>query len=1069
MTSQTFSPVKPDVNFPKLEEQTLTFWEQNRIFEKSLQGKEHAKPYSFYDGPPFATGLPHYGHLLAGTLKDIVPRYWTMKGYRVQRRFGWDCHGVPVEFEINKKLNLHSRQDTIEYGVDKYNAECRSIVDRYSSDWKKTVKRIGRWVDMDHAYFTMDVNFMQSVWWVFQQLYQKGLIYEGLKVVPYSTGISTGLSNMEASLDYREVQDPAITVTFPLVETAFEELNQKLGLNLQAPIAILAWTTTPWTLPSNMALAVGVDIDYVLVKEAATGKYLILGEKLLSSYSKKPAEDFEILKTLKGADLLGLEYHPLFQYFVKQRDLGAFRVIAADHVTTDSGTGIVHMAPAYGEEDFFACKKSGVPLVNPVDDDGLFTAAVPDFQGKKVKEADKDIIASLKSAARLYKQDTIVHSYPFCYRSGTPLIYRAVSSWYVAVEKIKSELVAANQTTHWVPETLRDGRFGNWLENARDWAVSRSRFWGTPLPIWKNKEGEIICVGSREELEKLSGQKVTDLHKEFVDQIEIPSPTGKSPLKNIGDVLDCWFESGSMPYAQWGYPFTHVEDFEKNFPADFIAEGLDQTRGWFYTLMVIGTGLFGKAPFKNVVVNGLILAEDGKKMSKSLRNFPDPSKLLDEHGADAIRLYMIDSPAVKAEELKFSDKGVREIVRRISLRWWNAYSFFTNYASIDGFAPKHDYEKSTNLLDQWILSRLHSLIRHTNTEMAAYRLYTVVPELLNFIEALTNTYIRFNRPHFWKEGREGQMPEDKRYAYETLYYVLMTLSKLMAPFAPFLSEEIYRNLARATAGAHESVHLETFPEANAKLIHPELESAVARMDTMVMMGRNLREKIKIKAKIPLKTMKIIYRDRTALNELKKLEPYFQDELNIRKFEYLTNEADYVQVSAKANFPVLGKRVGPKMKAVAAKIAQLSLNDIENLENGDQLTLEGETISMSDVEIRRSSKGDNPNLLAHQQVSIEVDPTLEEDQILEGLSREVMRKIQQARKNADLKLDARIELSLFVEGKLLEAVKTHEETLVEETLTVSLTYAASAEAVKGTHTEVVTDVEEGKIGIGITVK
>jgi isoleucyl-tRNA synthetase len=1065
MTAKTpdnsrFKAVKPDVNFPSLEEKQLQFWDEGRIFEKSMNDKANAKPYSFYDGPPFATGLPHYGHLLAGTLKDIVPRFWTMKGYRVQRRFGWDCHGVPVEFEINKTLNLHSRFDILNYGVDKYNAACRGIVDRYSNEWKKSVKRIGRWVDMDNAYFTMQPEFMQSVWWVFQSLFDKGLIYEGLKVVPYSTGVSTPLSNFEANLDYREVQDPAVTVTFPL----FPDHAKKIG----APegTAILAWTTTPWTLPSNLGLAVGNEIDYVLVLEKSTQKYLILAESRLAAFSKKPAEDFEIVKTLKGKDLLGLEYTPLFTYYANKRSEGAFKVIPSDHVTTDSGTGVVHMAPAFGEDDFYACKKAGMPIVNPVDDDGMFMDIITEFKGKRVKEADKDIIARLKSDGRLYKQDTLVHSYPYCYRSGTPLIYRAVSSWYVAVEKIKDEIIAANQTTRWVPENLRDGRFGNWLENARDWSVSRSRFWGTPLPIWKNKEGEIICVGSRAELEKLSGQKVEDLHKEFVDKIEIPSPTGKSPLKRIDEVLDCWFESGSMPYAQWGYPFQNQAEFEKNFPADFIAEGLDQTRGWFYTLMVIGAGLFGKAPFKNVIVNGLILAEDGKKMSKSLKNYPDPMTVLNEHGADALRLYMIDSPAVKAEELRFSDKGVREIVRRILLRWWNAYSFFTSYGSIDHFNPKGDYANSPNLLDQWILSKLNSLIEHTNTEMAAYRLYTVVPELLNFIEALTNTYIRFNRPHFWKDG----MPENKRYAYETLFHVLTTLSKLMAPFAPFMSEETYLNLSQALpAGARkESVHVEDFPEAEKRFIKPELEAAVARMDTLVMLGRNLREKIKIKAKIPLLSMKIIYRDQAALNELKKLEPYFQDELNIRAFHYITKEEDYVQVKAKANFPVLGKRVGPKMKAIAAQIDKLSLADLENLEKGGTLSIDGETISISDVEIRRSSKGDNANLVAHQQVSIEVDPTLTEEQILEGLSREVMRKIQQARKNADLKLDARISLTLWVEGKLLDAAKAHESTLKAETLCTSLSFVASKDALKGTHTEVATDVEEGPVGIGITV-
>ena len=1065
MTAKTplksgFHAVKPEVNFPALEEKILGAWDEGRIFEKSMSEKADAKAYSFYDGPPFATGLPHYGHLLAGTLKDIVPRYWTMRGYRVKRRFGWDCHGVPVEFEINKTLNLHSRQDILDYGVGRYNAACRSIVDRYSNEWKKTVKRIGRWVDMENAYFTMQPEFMQSVWWVFQSLHKKGLIYEGLKVVPYSTGISTPLSNFEANLDYREVQDPAITASFPLLPASSSRIGAPSGT------AILAWTTTPWTLPSNLGLAVGNEIEYVLVLEKSSGKHLILAGARLSALSKKPSEDFEILKNFKGRDLLGLEYEPLFSYFADKKSEGAFRVIDSSHVTTDSGTGVVHMAPAFGEEDFYACKAAGIPVVNPVDDDGLFLPVVSDFRGKKVKEADKDIIARLKQDGRLYKQETLVHSYPFCYRSGTPLIYRAVSSWYVAVEKIKAEIIAANRTTNWIPETLRDGRFGNWLENARDWSISRSRFWGTPLPIWKNKEGEIVCIGSKEELERLSGKKVDDLHKEFVDEIEIPSPTGKSPLKRIDEVLDCWFESGSMPYAQWGYPFQNQEEFEKNFPADFIAEGLDQTRGWFYTLMVIGAGLFGRAPFKNVIVNGLILAEDGKKMSKSLKNYPDPSGLLNEHGADALRLYLIDSPAVKAEELRFAEKGVREITRRILLRWWNAYSFFTSYGTIDGFTPRGDFANTPNLLDQWILSKLNSLVQKTTREMEAYRLYNVVPELLDFIEALTNTYIRFNRPHFWKDG----MPEDKRHAYETLFHVLTTLSKVMAPFAPFLSEETYLNLSLALPEElrKESVHLEDYPSADSRFIQPDLERAVARMDALVMLGRNLREKIKIKAKIPLLSMKIIHRDEKALKDLRSLEAYFQDELNIRKFEYITKEEEYVQVKAKANFPVLGKRVGPRMKVIAAGIDKLSLSDLETLESGASLMIEGEAITIADVEIRRSSLGEKQTIAAHQLVSIEVDPTLTEEQVLEGLSREIMRKIQQARKNADLRLDARIELTLHVEGKLLDAAKAHEAVLMSETLTRKLAFVQTREALTGTHIEVATDVEEGPVGIGLRV-
>lgn len=1042
MTEKPFLAVKPEVNLPKLEEEMLAFWDQNQTFKKSLERKGDA--YSFYDGPPFATGLPHYGHILAGVLKDIVPRYWTMKGRTVARRFGWDCHGLPVEYEINKTLKVENRKQIIAMGVDKYNAACRSIVQRYSSEWKRTVRRVGRWVDMENAYFTMDVNFMQSVWWVFQQLYNKGLIYEGYKVVPYSIGVSTPLSNFEAGLNYKDVQDPAITLTFPIVgdpNTLF-----------------LAWTTTPWTLPSNLALAVSKDIDYVRVRHIQSGKTYILAKALVSATFKNPKE-IEICDSVKGSELIGIKYEPLFRYFVSKVP-NAFRVIHADHVTTDSGTGIVHMAPAFGEEDYYACQAASIPVVNPVDDDGMFTSEVPDYQGRRVKDADKDIIAHLKKIGRLYRQDTIVHSYPYCWRSDTPLIYRAVSSWFVAVEKIKDQLIQNNKGTNWVPEVLRDGRFGNWLENARDWAISRNRFWGTPIPIWRNKEGEIICVGSRAELEKLSGQKVNDLHMENVDKIEIPSPTGKSPLKRISDVLDCWFESGSMPYAQWGYPFAHQEEFKKAFPADFIAEGLDQTRGWFYTLSVIGTALFGKAPFRNVVVNGLVLAEDGKKMSKSLRNYPDPNEVLDRHGADALRLYMIDSPVVKAQELRFSESGVKDVVRQILLRWWNSYSFFVNYANIDDFHPRGDFEKTPNVLDKWVLSRLNHLIVNTQSEMEAYRLFNVVPALLRFIEDLTNTYIRFNRRHFWQEG----MPEDKRLAYETLYHVLITFAKVMAPFAPFLAEATYQNLARVAPKRQESVHLEKFPDAMPHLLYPKMEEAVRVMDSLVMLGRNLRDRIQVRAKIPLLSMRIIHRDPQVLENLKPFEPYFQDELNIRKIEYDSNEDQFIQVTAKANFPVLGKRLGPKMKAVAGAIQKLTTAEIVRLENGESVTVAGESIMLSDVEIRRTPKKAHPNVVGSQLVSIEVDPTVGREQQLEGLAREVIRKVQQARKNADFILDDRIRLELNCPGELGEAVKFHQAMIQHETLAVEFQLT---EKPSGKHVESV-DLDEGRIEIGITV-
>ncbi|MEY4615709.1 MAG: isoleucyl-tRNA synthetase [Pseudomonadota bacterium] len=1041
-----YSSVKPDVNLAKQEESILDFWDQEKIFAQTMDPNK--KTYSFYDGPPFATGLPHYGHLLAGVLKDVVPRYWSMKGYNVPRRFGWDCHGLPVEYEINKAHKIESRKDVLKMGVAQYNGLCRSIVKRYSEEWKTTVRRVGRWVDMENPYFTMDVSFMQSVWWVFQEMYKKGLIYEGYKVVPYSVGISTPLSNFEANLNYKMVQDPAITILF--------ELNNKPNTYM------MAWTTTPWTLPSNLGLAVGEEIDYVTVKEKATGRQLILAQALLGSSFKNAEAEVEIIETVKGKQLLGLTYKPLFDFFKDKATEGAFRVISSDHVTTESGTGVVHMAPAFGEEDYYACLKANIPLVNPVDDDGMFTAEVPPYQGKRVKEADKDIIADIKKNGLLFKHETLQHSYPYCYRSDTPLIYKAVSSWFVAVEKIKDNLVKNNQTTAWVPDHLRDGRFGNWLENARDWAVSRNRFWGTPIPIWRNAEGEMICIGSKAELEKLSGKTINDLHIDVVDQITIPSPTGKSPLKRIEGVFDCWFESGSMPYAQWGYPEANQEDFKKAFPAEFIAEGLDQTRGWFYTLMVIGTALFDKAPFKNVIVNGLVLAEDGRKMSKSLRNYPDPMDVLNKHGADALRLYLIDSPVVKAQELRFSEKGVFDVVRKILLRWWNSYSFFTNYANIDGFIPKGDAQNSPNILDQWVLSRLHGLIANTQKEMDAYRLYNVVPQLLQFIEDLTNTYIRFNRSVFWEEG----MPESKRFAYETLHMVLVTLAKLMAPFAPFMSEVTYKNLSQVMANKKTSVHLENYPEADLKMLRPELEEAVKAMDALVALGRNHREKIQVKAKIPLKKIRIIHRSASVLETLKRFEPFFVDELNFREVVYDANEDHYVQISAKANFPVLGKRLGSKMKSVGAAIQKLTLEEIIRLEKGETLKIEGEDITLAEVEIRRSAKGDNPNLTTHQIVSIEVDPTVTPEQEREGLAREVMRKVQAARKSADFRLDDKITLEIACSSVLAEAINEHKNTLVSETLAKSFSLLAATEVPKGFHVEEL-DIDGEVLKIGVT--
>src|SRR5215470_16211282 len=666
-------PVAENLKLAEVELDVLKFWDEQNIFARTLEKTRTCPPFIFYDGPPFATGLPHYGHLLAGTIKDIVPRFWTMRGRYVDRRFGWDCHGLPVEMEIEQALGLSGKTDIERFGVARFNTECRKIVLRYTEEWEKTVRRMGRWVDFRNDYRTMDLSFMETVWWVFKQMWDQGLVYEGHKVLPFSTRLSTVLSNFEANLNYKDVQDPAITVRFTVEG---EEHTY-----------FVAWTTTPWTLPSNLALAVGPDIDYVKVRDHSDGTRYILAEARVKAYFPK-ADTYTIEARCKGKDLVGRGFAPLLPYFDERKQAGAFRVLAADYVTTEDGTGIVHIAPAFGEEDFFVCQKAGIDMVNPVDDEGRFTQPVSDFLGLHVKEADPKIIDRLKREKKIVHQGTIFHSYPFCWRSDTPLIYRAVTTWFVRVEAFRDQLVTNNRLTHWVPEHLRDGRFGNWLEGARDWAISRNRYWGTPLPIWKNEDSsEVVCLGSIDELAKQTGVQVTDLHREFVDDLTFPAANGKGVMRRVPHVFDCWFESGSMPYAQLHYPFEHAEDFARSFPADFVAEGLDQTRGWFYTLMVVASALFDKPAFHNVVVNGLVLAEDGKKMSKRFKNYPEPEDVIAEYGADALRLYLINSPLVRAEELRFSEQGVRDTVRRLLLPWWNAYKFFVTYASVDAWRP----------------------------------------------------------------------------------------------------------------------------------------------------------------------------------------------------------------------------------------------------------------------------------------------------------------------------------------------------------------------------------------------
>ena len=1036
-------------SFVEMEHDILKLWQDTDAFQQSLANTQGKKPYIFYDGPPFATGLPHHGHLVASTIKDVVPRYWTMKGRYVMRRFGWDCHGLPIEHEIDKQLGM-SAQDAVEkLGVAGYNDECRAIVQRYVKEWRHTITRIGRWIDFDNDYKTMDAWYMESVWWVFKQLWDKGLIYQGVKVVPVSTALGTPLANFEATSNYQDVQDPAITVLLKLVDE-------------DAHLAI--WTTTPWTVPSNLAVCVGDDIEYSLVVDEESGKQIYLATERLDQYQGD--SEFRVVKTLLGKELVGRRYEPVFDYFADKADEGAFVVISGDYVTTDSGTGLVHQAPAFGEEDYKAFQAAGLEaFACPVSLHGEFTDEVPDFAGRHVKEADKDIISALKAKGALYRQDVIQHSYPYCYRSDTPLIYRAIPSWYVRVTAFKDNLKAANEQINWVPEHIKHGRFGNWLDGAIDWAISRNRVWGTPLPVWVNDEtGKALCVGSIDELYDYTGVRVDDLHREHVDDLTFQVEGEPGTYRRIEEVLDCWFESGSMPYAQLHFPFENEDVFNAGFPAEFIAEGLDQTRGWFYTLTVLGGALFDQPAFRNVIVNGMVMAEDGKKMSKSLRNYTPPDELMETYGADALRLYSINSGLVRGEEQRFADSGVRDMVRRALLPWYNAYSFLRTYAEIDEWSPQKGQFEGDNILDQWIMSRLQTLKNTVATEMEGYRLYNVVPGLFAFIEDLTNWYIRLNRGRFWGED----ISADKIAAYSTLYEVLMELSKVMAPFAPFLSEHLYQSLAQLAGQPAQpnSVHLCDYPEAEAVKVKPGLETAVERMQQVILLGRQKREEVKIGLRTPLARLTIVNSDAALLEDMRSLEGYVRDELNVQSVEYSADESAYIELYAKPNFPLLGKRLGKRMKAFAGVIANLDIGQISELQNnGDiQLTVAGEseTFSSEEIQVQQQARA-GTNTVSNRQIAVDLDCQLTPELIRGGYAREVVNRIQRARKDQGFDVSDRVAVTYAAQGELAQAIAEHRDYIMGETLCLDLQSADEEALSEGA---VVTEIDGNRLRLSI---
>ncbi|XP_059505809.1 isoleucine--tRNA ligase, cytoplasmic isoform X2 [Stegostoma tigrinum] len=935
-------PVPETINFPAEEEQILKIWKLYECFQESLKQAKNRPRYTFYDGPPFATGLPHYGHILAGTIKDIVTRFAHQSGFSVERRFGWDCHGLPVEYEIDKTLGIKGPEDVAAMGIAEYNRHCRGIVMRYSNEWESAVTRLGRWIDFKNDYKTLYPSFMESVWWVFKQLYDKGLVYRGVKVMPFSTACNTPLSNFESHQNYKDVQDPSVIVTFPLEE--------------DESVSLVAWTTTPWTLPSNLAVCVSPEYQYVKIKDNSNGNLYIMMEARLEALFKSDSE-YTVLDRFKGAALKGKKYRPLFDYFSKCKETGAFTVLVDNYVKEEEGTGVVHQAPYFGADDFRVCVDYGIiqkdsTPVCPVDASGCFTAEVKDFAGLYVKDADKHILKYLKEKGRVVRSGTYKHNYPFCWRSETPLIYKAVPSWFVRVEHMVDKLLENNDKCYWVPEFVREKRFGNWLKDARDWAISRNRYWGTPIPLWVSEDfEEVVCVGSVAELEELSGIKVEDLHRER-----------------------------------------------------------------FYTLLVLSTALFGKPPFRNVIVNGLVLASDGQKMSKRKKNYPDPMHVVNSYGADALRLYLINSPVVRAENLRFKEEGVRDILKDVFLPWYNAYRFLVQNVQrlhkeegIQFLFNESTIEDSDNIMDKWILSFTQSLIQFFKAEMEAYRLYTVVPRLVKFVDLLTNWYVRMNRKRL--KGESGT--EDCQRALKTLFSVLFSMCRLMAPFTPFITEMMYQNLRHLIDLSSvpdkdtHSIHYLMLPQVRESVIDQRIERAVAQMQSVIDLGRVIRDRKTLPVKYPLKEVVVIHQDSEALKDIGALESYILEELNVRKLTLSTDKGKYgIQLRAEPDHMVLGKRLKSAFKSVTAAIKALQSTQLEEFQKTGTIVVEGHELHEEDLRLLHTfdpNAGLSAQYEAHSdaQVLVLLDVTPDQSMVDEGVAREVINRIQKLRKKAHL--------------------------------------------------------------------
>ncbi|AER69424.1 isoleucine--tRNA ligase [Corynebacterium pseudotuberculosis] len=1016
--------------FPDMEQEVLNFWSADNTFQASLEGRADSPEYVFYDGPPFANGLPHYGHLLTGYVKDIVPRYQTMKGKLVGRVFGWDCHGLPAELEAEKQLGIKDKGEIESMGLEAFNDYCAKSVLEYTQEWKDYVTRQARWVDFDNGYKTMDLDFMESVMWAFKELYDKGLIYQGFRVLPYSWAEHTPLSNQETRLDdsYKMRQDPTLTVTFPV--TGVTE-GASADTSLVGAYA-LAWTTTPWTLPSNLALAVNPGVNYVEVKvgedgaEAIRGQRVLLAEALVGAYAKELGEQHEVLSVHPGADLVGLKYQPIFDYFADTEN--AFQVLAADYVTTEDGTGIVHQAPAFGEDDMNTCKSYGIPTVIPVDMDGKFTSLVPEYEGLLVFDANKNIIADLKAAARVVRHQTIEHSYPHSWRSGEPLIYMALPSWFVEVTKIRDRMVELNKDIEWMPAHIRDGQFGKWLEGARDWNISRNRYWGSPIPVWVSDDENyprMDVYGSLDELERDFGVRPTSLHRPFIDELTRPNPddpTGKSMMRRVPEVLDCWFESGSMPFAQKHYPFENKEWFDSHSPADFIVEYSGQTRGWFYTLHVLATALFDRPAFKKVVAHGIVLGDDGTKMSKSRQNYPNVNEVFNRDGSDAMRWFLMSSPILRGGNLIVTEQGIREGVRQALLPMWNAYSFLQLYSS----KPAEWSVDSTDVLDKYILAKLHDVVRGVGEALDNTDIAQACDEVRWFCDALTNWYVRRSRERFW--AGDDQHPE----AFNTLFTVLETLTRVTAPLLPMVSEVIWRGLT-----GERSVHMADFPNAEDFPADADLVRAMDEIRGVCSATSSVRKAHKLRNRLPLPQVTV------ALPDSQRLEPFtsiIRDEVNVKNV-VLTSDVDAVGrfdvvVNAKVAGPRLGKDVQRAIKAVKSGNYERS---------GDVVVADG--IELKPDEFTERLVAADPDSTA--QIDgvdglVVLDMTVDESLEAEGWAADVIRGLQDARKASNFEVSDRIVAELFVpEGKKAWADR-HSTLIAGEVLATTFTVTVGGE-------------------------